>query len=392
MHVRYCYNWGYFHPITCGTDVVATNHFDYFRERGWTVDCVIVNDARKAQFADEFRRKYDWLDSITLVDLPSVGFGMRELLFGYEHAARRPHIARALARPADLCFTNYVFSTPVLRHLPRSCKRILETHDMLATQFAMAERHATAASGAVADPLAGIRESYVLRTELELYRLYDHVIMINEQELAFVRSRGVANASYVPQAYAPIRLPVRAEYEHDLIFVGSAAPINTLGIGWFYRHVYIPYLWRHRVRLVIVGGVCAHLDCRDAYVTLLPQVNGSLADLYAATRIAIGPVFEGTGLPIKTLEGLAMGRAMVLTPVGARGFDDAANAYVKVDMKESPRETAEVILQLLSNPDRRKKLEQAASAYVRRCFSRERYFEAMDRVVEAVASAARRSA
>ena len=42
---------------------------------------------------------------------------------------------------------------------------------------------------------------------------------------------------------------------------------------------------------------------------MVPEVEGSLDDLYAATKVAVAPVFEGTGLSIKTLEGLAMGRA-----------------------------------------------------------------------------------
>jgi glycosyltransferase involved in cell wall biosynthesis len=226
----------------------------------------------------------------------------------------------------------------------------------------------------------------VLHTELELYRLYDSVLMITERELEFVRGRGVGNASYVPQAYEPPATPARprAGHEHDLIFVASSAPVNAQGMTWFYRNVYVPHLWRHGVQLLIVGGVCPYLNFRDVHVTLIPEVQGSLADLYASARVAIAPVFDGTGLSIKTLEALAMGRAMVLTPAAARGFDDGAGAYVKLDMKADPRRAAEAILELLASPERRAELEQAARAYVRRFFSRERYFGAMDRVLASV--------
>jgi glycosyltransferase involved in cell wall biosynthesis len=76
---------------------------------------------------------------------------------------------------------------------------------------------------------------------------------------------------------------------------------------------------------------------------------------------------------------------MVLTPAGARGLDDEAGAYIKVDMKEQPGQTAEVLLDLLNNPERRRKLENNAWGYVRRDFSRDAYTRAMDEVISALA-------
>jgi glycosyltransferase involved in cell wall biosynthesis len=383
MHVRHFYHWGYFHPITCGADVVAANQLEYFRARGWTVDCVVAHSAPRARFADAFRQKYDWVQSVSVVDLPPSQFTLREQLFAYEHACQSAAVARAVGAPADLFFTNYIFTSPLLRLLPRWCKRVLETVDVLAPQFALAERLLSGSKRE--DPLAATRQAFLLQTELELYRLYDATLMINERELDFIRARGIGNASYVPQSYEPpAPAAPRDGHDHDLIFVASSAPVNAAGMNWFYRNVYVPYLWRHGVRLLIVGGVCPYLNFHDAHVTMIPEVPGSLADHYAASKLAIAPVFEGTGLSIKTLEALAMGSAMVLTPAGARGFDDGAGAYVKVDMKADPWRAAEVILELLANPERRAELQQAARDYVRRSFSRERYFGAMDRVLASV--------
>ncbi len=383
MHVKHVYNWGYFHPVTCGADVVASNQLDYFRERGWTVDCIVINDPRKTCFADSFRAKYHWVRKITTVDLPPAGFSLREQLFAYEHACKSEVLAQALVEPADLLFTNYVFTSPLLAHIPRSCTRVLETVDVLAPQFAAAENQGTLPSEGCRNPLDRARLAYLLSRELDLYALFDAVIMITERELETVRTLGISNAYYVPQAYPLARKEPGpwTNQEYDLLFVGSNAPINAQGIRWFYRHVYVPYLWRRQVRLAIGGGVCQHLNFHDMNVTLLPKPQESLASLYASARVVIAPVFDGTGLSIKTLEGLAMGSAMVVTPVGARGFDDTAAAYVKVDMKQSPQRTAELILELLASPERRKKLQQAALGYVRRCFSREVYFAAMDRVL-----------
>jgi hypothetical protein len=385
MHVRHFYHWGYFYPVTCGADVVAANQLEYFRARGWTVDCVVAHSGPKMQYADCFRQKYEWVRSVTVVDLPPSQFTMREQLFAYEHACRSSAVAQALGAPADLFFTNYVFTTPLLQLLPPSCKRILESVDILAPQFALAERQHGPATTAI-DPLASARQAFVLQVELDLYRLYDAVLMINERELEFVRSRGVGNALHVAPAYdAPATAPpARADHDHDLIFVASNAPVNAQGMIWFYRQVYVPYLWRHGVRMLIVGGVCPFLPFQDRHITLIPEPQHNLADLYASAKVVIAPVFNGTGLSIKTLEAMALGRALVLTPSNARGFDDSARAYVKLDMEAEPRRTAEVILELLASPERRRQLGEAAQGYVDRAFSRERYFAAMDRVLASV--------
>lgn len=385
MRVKYFYTWGYFHPVTCGTDRVARNHFEYFRTRGWSVDLILVNDPRKRECGARFREQYNWVHSITEVDLPpGCSFTFRDLLFGYERLARSRVTREALAQPADLFFTNYVFTAALLDHVPRTCRRVVETHDLMTRQFALAERESIAPDG-IADPLARAREEFWLRTEVELYRFFDGVVMINADELEFVKSLGATNARYVPQLYEAAALTAPpAGHEFDLLFVGSEVPINVRGLTWFYHHVYVPYLWRHGVRLGIVGNVCKHLDLHDAHVTRLSRIEGPLDSVYASSKLAIVPIFEGTGLSIKTLEALAMGRALVVAPAGARGLDDRAGAYVKLDMKADPKRTAQVILDLLANPARRAELQRAALTYVRREFGREAFFTALDAVMESV--------
>jgi glycosyltransferase involved in cell wall biosynthesis len=155
-------------------------------------------------------------------------------------------------------------------------------------------------------------------------------------------------------------------------------------MNWFYRNVFVPYLWRRNVRLIVVGTVCDQLDFRDTNVTLVRQIESSLDSIYKSTKLVVIPIFEGTGLSIKTIEGLANGRAMVVTPAGARGLEDADDAFITIDMKAHPARTADIILELLASSSKRHDLERAAIQYVDRHFSRERYYAAMDSVLEGI--------
>jgi glycosyltransferase involved in cell wall biosynthesis len=169
---------------------------------------------------------------------------------------------------------------------------------------------------------------------------------------------------------------------YDLLIVASANPINRAGIDWFYRHVFVRHLWRHGVRLAIAGGVCGMLDIADANVTLLGVVDGSLAPVYRSAAVVVAPIFEGSGLSIKTVEALAMGKAVVGTPAAARGLDPRSGAFVTLEMKADPEATADAILGLLADPHERRALGQKASAYAEREFGREVFFAAMDRAYQ----------
>jgi glycosyltransferase involved in cell wall biosynthesis len=115
---------------------------------------------------------------------------------------------------------------------------------------------------------------------------------------------------------------------------------------------------------------------------LLGVVDGSLAPVYRSAAVVVAPIFEGTGLSIKTVEALAMGKAVVGAPAAARGLDPQAGAFVTLDMKADPRGAADAILDLLADPPKRRALEHRAAAYAEREFGREVFFAAMDRAYQ----------
>jgi glycosyltransferase involved in cell wall biosynthesis len=378
VRVKYFYPWGAFHPVGCGADLVARNHLSYFRARGWSVECLVARDHRPGAEA-AFRTHYDWLEHVAVTDVPSYRWAFRDVMAAMTTVAGSEPGRTFLGRPADVFVTNYVFTAPLIEHLPRGCKRVLETVDLMAEQFAMADT-----PSAKPDPLRQASREYLLRVELEQYRLFDACAMINPDEESRVRARGLNHAFYVPQVCdrPPASSGPAPAPAYDLLFVGSANPINSAGLRSFYDHVFVPYLRRHGVTLAVVGGVAASAP-DDAQVHRLGRVDGPLSDVYARTRVVVVPVLQGTGLSVKTLEALSHGKAIVSTPAGVRGLDDTSRAYRTVDMQGDPATAAATVLALLESPGERRALEARALAYVQRAFSREAHSAAMDRVMAA---------
>ena len=387
MRVLHYYNWGYFTPISCGADVIASNQLEYFRHRGWEVDCLIADKPSRAHQAQTFRERLSWVRSIRLLNHPRAPLTMRGKLLAHHQIAQTESFRKIASEGYDLFFTNYVFTSPLLEPLPSGCKRLLEAHDLMSEAFSSNER----AENPGEDPLAKARKSFLLNLECELYQLYDGVLFINDEE-----RRRVQASSSAPVFTVPPMMPWETQPKGNtdsgqaedltfhLIFVGSGAHMNVRGFTFFYRQIYLPFLRRHKLRIAVVGTVCDALDFDDYYVTKFGYVSGRLDDYYSRSQVVIIPILNGSGLSIKTIECLANGRAVVTTPIGARGLQHDPDAFVQIDMQADPRGTAEAILDLLASKCKRQTLQRHAKVYYQSNFGRDQYFHRMDQVMAAI--------
>jgi glycosyltransferase involved in cell wall biosynthesis len=389
MRVLHFYNWGYFEPISCGADVIAANQLEYFRFKGWEVDCVLAACSERDHQAEAFRERFSWVRSVRVLNPPTSKFTFGDQLSSYHKLSRSEGFREVVREGHDLFFTNYVFTAPLLEALPRECKRMLEALDFMTDSFALNER----ISNPGRDPLAGARETFHRKVELELYRLFDGVLFINEQECRQVEPENPGRTHFDPpmmpwelrrEAETPTDPPAYPEETFDLIFVASEAPPNVRGLTFFYREIFVPYLRQRRVHLAVVGKVCNRLEFDDWYVTKLGVVPGDLEAYYKRSKVVIVPILEGSGLSIKTLECLARGRAVATSPLGARGLRSDPSAFLEVDMGADPRGAAEAILDLLGSKPKRQRMQRSARDYYRTHFGRERYFDAMDRAMSSI--------
>jgi glycosyltransferase involved in cell wall biosynthesis len=378
MKVTYYYPWSYFHPAASGAGEVARQHLEYFRSRGFRPRIILVGNERPWQ-RREFERHYSWVDEIFIFHLrryPAIR-RLREIYtFGncmLWHAAmcEDAGFRAAISQPADLVFLNYVFSSPLLDFAPPNAARVLESHDIMSKQFQIRDQ-------------APNRLQHHLRTEFDLYRLYDSVLMINEDEAKLAKERSASNAVYVHRPVDCVPDPTASkadgEYRFDILFVGSNHIPNIEGVNWFYDAIFCPRLKSHGLRWGVVGDVCDALEIKDPQVELLGRVD-NLQSVYAAAKTVIIPISSGTGTSIKTLQALGQGKAIVTTPVGRRGLYDCDEALLCFDFAEQGDETANAILELCKSPELRATYGRRAIEYVRANYSRQSYEAKMDELL-----------
>ncbi len=382
MRVLHLYPWGYFYPVTCGADVVACNQLAYLQSRDCEVHCLLLDVfSRGSGDLAGLVQRFPCIQSTHVIEVPARAVTLRDVLFGYERAARSAEFRSLAKEPFDLFFSNYVSTAPFACALPPEVFKIVETVDLLAGLFRTIDLLSHPYPPPASIQLA--KERFLLeKLEVDLYRAFDRAMMISVKEAEAIRAAGYPRAEYVahPFPVATAATLTRGPFTYDLVFVGSENQLNTRGIRWFYRHVYVPYLRRHQVRMAVAGRVCQNLDFEDVLVTKL-GLTDYLEGLYAQSKLVVVPIFEGTGMAIKLHEALAAGRAVVSTPVGCRGIDPSSTALACVDMIGDPRQTAEIILGLLIDDMEREAMQRRGMELMAKQHSPAGYALAMDRML-----------
>ena len=352
MKVLYIYPFGPFYPVSSGSDIIASNHLEYFRQKGWDVDCCIYQISDKEKNLPAFREKYKFCRSIHQINQPGTNFKFGELLFASEYATRIEPLKTLLNNKYDIIFTNYIFTAPLAAAAKKPATLILETLDHFFEANLLSQNLKSNIN---------FEKSLLQNIEFDLYKIFNKIIFINKDEYDSTPKESGISYSHIPAAWQGITNKTTRDQEIvDLLFIGSNHPPNIDGINYFYQKVFLPFLRPKGISLSIAGKVCDNINIEDPKVKKIGFYNGNIGDLYSSTKVIIIPILEGSGLSIKTMEAMAFGKSIVTTPKGARGMNIDAKPFMIVDMKKDPESFAAAISNLLDSPEKRKTLGQIA--------------------------------
>jgi glycosyltransferase involved in cell wall biosynthesis len=163
--------------------------------------------------------------------------------------------------------------------------------------------------------------------------------------------------------FAPCAAPVR---EDELVYVGSMDwQPNEDGVLHFIDAI-LPVIRRTRPRsaLTVVGRNPSE-RLRRAAAAAGVHVTGTVEDVrpyLAAAAVMVVPLRVGGGTRLKIFEGLAAGKAVVSTAIGAEGLplEDGVH-FLRADEPES---FAAAVLRLLDDPELRRRLGGAGRRLV----------------------------
>jgi glycosyltransferase involved in cell wall biosynthesis len=172
--------------------------------------------------------------------------------------------------------------------------------------------------------------------------------------------------------FSPQHVADRSEAANDLLFFGNLAfPPNADAALHLVRDV-MPLVWRARpdARAIIVGPDPpeALRDLQDGRRVIVTGFVPDLRPHLARATVIVSPLRFGTGMKNKLQAALAMGKAMVASPVTCEGFD-RLEPGVHALVADGAESFARTVLALLNDPARRRALGAAGAELIRTHYS-----------------------
>ena len=156
---------------------------------------------------------------------------------------------------------------------------------------------------------------------------YDGVATISSKDEAFFRKKGCN----IPLTTVPFGVDTgeyeagKTEYEFPSLFhLGSMNWMpNEEGISWFIEHSW-PLIHREfpDLKLYLAGRAMPDWlkNLRKPNVEVPGEVDDAREFIHSKA-IMVVPLFSGSGIRIKIIEGMAMGKAIISTSIGAEGIN-----------------------------------------------------------------------
>jgi glycosyltransferase involved in cell wall biosynthesis len=225
--------------------------------------------------------------------------------------------------------------------------------------------------------------------ERDCGRYFDAVIAVSQQDrVNFQKSYDWNHVDVIDTAVDAdfFQNQGTGEVEDRVVFVGSMDWIpNQDGIKFFVNEVW-PRVRsaRPNATFQIVGrnpppGIVALQAVPGVEVTgAVPDVRPYLG----AASVFVVPLLVGGGTRLKIYEAMAMGRAVVSTTIGAEGLPLTPGEHFY--QEDEPERFASAVIQLLSNPQLRKDMGNAADRLVRERYTSDAIARQFEEICESV--------
>ncbi|MBX3164579.1 MAG: glycosyltransferase family 4 protein [Bacteroidetes bacterium] len=211
------------------------------------------------------------------------------------------------------------------------------------------------------------------RFELSVVSKVDAVVTISKSDEEELKKLGCKKPVFtcitgvdVKQYQTKLNVPDKTK---TIFYFGSMDWLpNQEAITWFVEncwkavHKTVP-----EAKLIVAGrGMPPHFfHLNKPNVEIIENVENGKA-FYQQHEIMIVPLWSGSGLRIKIIEGMSYGKAIVSTTIGAEGIGYTHEKNILIaDTAES---FARSVISLLQNSDKRKNLEQNAAEFAMKEF------------------------
>jgi glycosyltransferase involved in cell wall biosynthesis len=221
----------------------------------------------------------------------------------------------------------------------------------------------------------GLLSSRIKDLEKKILTECDLMVAISERDRNQLRQLKEITSITIPSGINSYRYPTPRRPEFPTLFYIGALDWmpNQEGIIWFMENVFMNVRKNHpHIKLHIAGrnspewlkqkfreqaksGIVFHGEVENAY------------EFMNAYAIFVSPLFTGSGIRIKILEGMMMQRAVVATSIAAEGIpvSDRKNIFIA----DTPSEMSSIISELAGNREKYESIAKNSRQFVMENFN-----------------------
>ena len=210
----------------------------------------------------------------------------------------------------------------------------------------------------------------IKRLEYSVMNQYDSLIPVSDVNGETYKNMGVTVPIVMTTTGVFLdKLPHNkaVQEENALSHIGALDWMPNLeGLSWFIDEVWPLILEKRPNTSFYIAGRNAPANAEEKLNGKNIKYLGEVPDAYdfiQSKSILIVPLLSGSGMRVKIIEGLALGRSIVSTKTGAEGIDLVHNKHLKI--VQNKEEFANSCIELLDNPEEREKLSKNGEAFVR---------------------------
>jgi len=253
----------------------------------------------------------------------------------------------------------YIWMAPCLDVVGNGVLRLIDTHDLMHGRRQFRGR------------LSNIWVDCSIDEERLLLEKADVVMAIQPIELQRFREMLPSRDIICVPHYVPVRPMTGSADDVGVVIVASDNPGNVDGLASFLDRSWPVIRKRQPSAELRIYGTLADVAPVAERLRSIGYVR-SLRRAYRDAAVVINPVRFGTGLKIKNVEALALGKALVTTSCGAEGLESGAGAAFVVE--DDMDRFGHAVAALLADRDARDRLGDAAAAFAGQQFGREQIY------------------
>lgn len=249
---------------------------------------------------------------------------------------------------------------PTIRRFSKA-KIILRSHNV---EHQIWERHLENEKNLVKKTYLNIQNKRLKTFEINAFKEVDAIVTITDEDKKNISE--ICPGKPVHTCLTGINL---SSYKQVLIpnqantlfhFASMDWMPNIEAVDWFMNTVWQEVIkQKPDAKLVLAGrGMPERMKkMTSETITIIDEVKDS-SDFYHRYDIMLVPLWSGSGLRIKLVEGLAYGKAIITTSIGAEGIPYTKNTDLMI--ADSSIEFAEAIITLLNDKLQKQKLQESA--------------------------------